>query len=766
MFQSKKIKIALLGTFSSGKSSFINSLLNEEICDTGISVTTKVRTDFIYGLKPSIINAKTKEKFDVDEFKEKSLEKDFIENSNNSHFIYETPIQIFYNTVIIDTPGIDITDIPDCTDRTKIIDEIIHSSINDADIFFYFIGISSGCVRVDDINFLKILNEQNKKIYIVINKCDLKTENVRELVLSTIKEDCSEANIEIERFLLHTSRKPKENGEFYEKCQNNIRKIILEFQGYTNKQPSDFDNWLATLESEILHLPDSVLEHIPYTIEDRIKKLWDLSKKEPDPRASIKIAMVGTFSSGKSSFLNSLLDKDLAAVSINQATRCQTNFTYGDEFQITDMHTGKTYSENEYKELSKTAQVKQESYYTVAIPDKRLEGIVLMDSPGFDPPKGDDTDAIKQDVEISKQAAKEADVCFFLIDKGTIGQDSLEYLHELNERTKNGHPNPIKIYIILNKADLKLESARNDIIAEIKKVCNDKTNPINVEDFLIHTSRKPKKEKNIPFYEKCQQNIWQLLKKLQEEKIEILTHKHSIWDNDKDRYISNLFDDILEFIDFQLDALSSEMEATERNVERKKNDQLNSIIKIIKENVISSASNHLWGFASDYRIEGSGIFFDDWRAYIRDVNEVDRVLPTESDNERMRKNIETSLESIGICSWEYSMDDILDLIKKYTEYAFINRVNHGLTKRCDYEEDADKVCRRWQREWLDILKENIHGYASDKIEDIFSFCFFNIESERFIKTSEIMNTTTTLVNIQKILRGENPLNDEDNDDDE
>ena len=200
-----------------------------------------------------------------------------------------------------------------------------------------------------------------------------------------------------------------------------------------------------------LALSDKSSFNVPLIIFDLLKQYRECVKQaETTQNANnsdidkLKIAMVGAFSSGKSSFLNALLNKNLTEVGITQTTRCLTNITYGEISQIKDINTNKTYSESEYKSLSKTGSDNNiVQRYLIAIPDNRLEGMVLIDSPGFEPPIDGDKDKNLEDVAISEKAAMDADVVFFLLDigDGTLKEKNLEYLKKLNTRTEENSDN-------------------------------------------------------------------------------------------------------------------------------------------------------------------------------------------------------------------------------------------------------------------------------------------------------------------------------------
>ena len=197
-------------------------------------------------------------------------------------------------------------------------------------------------------------------------------------------------------------------------------------------------------------------------------------------RATINIALAGKFSSGKSTFINSILNQAIAPSSLNPTTRSITTFRYGKEMAFYDVE-GETLQKISKEEYLKAVQETHKTYL-VEVPCKHLEAFSIIDTPGFNPAPMESADGVS-DNEMSVRAVKNTDVLFYLhdINKGTLGADGITYLQDI---LKNSAP---KIYIILNYADKKWRIAEREAVKNsIKNECLQAK--IQVDDVVEYSS--------------------------------------------------------------------------------------------------------------------------------------------------------------------------------------------------------------------------------------------------------------------------------------
>lgn len=178
---------------------------------------------------------------------------------------------------------------------------------------------------------------------------------------------------------------------------------------------------------------------------------------------TINIALVGKFSSGKSSFINSLINQAIAPATTKPTTRSITTFRYGKFLKYYDVQRNTFLSEEEYF----AAAQNNHNEYIIYLPCEALKDFSIIDTPGFNPPTTENVDG-RSDAEMSARAVESADILFYLtnITKGSLGEDGLVYLKEsLQQHSPD-------IYIILNHVDLRAKQVDRDAVKKsIQEEC-------------------------------------------------------------------------------------------------------------------------------------------------------------------------------------------------------------------------------------------------------------------------------------------------------
>ncbi|EDP73834.1 dynamin family protein [Hydrogenivirga sp. 128-5-R1-1] len=190
------LKVAIVGEFSSGKSSIINSLLGENIIPTGDEPMTSVVSIFKYGNGKYIeaeyegrIITLTQEEFSLIKHisKEEAKVKLGIDTEKINKLIFYYPNDLLTKINIIDTPGFSTANHKGDDEKTlKVIE-------NEIDVLFWTIDVNQGTINETSLKILK--NIQNKRkdlpIFIIANKIETKGKP-SSAKIKTILEDISE----------------------------------------------------------------------------------------------------------------------------------------------------------------------------------------------------------------------------------------------------------------------------------------------------------------------------------------------------------------------------------------------------------------------------------------------------------------------------------------------------------------------------------------------------------------------------------------------
>ena len=187
-------------------------------------------------------------------------------------------------------------------------------------------------------------------------------------------------------------------------------------------------------------------------------------------------AVAGGFSSGKSSFLNVLIDEDLLPTDITVTTAIPTyifsdanrhdvnieafNRSGGKKVIETQMLDKMTHEFEKKYSLPLKQIVERVVIYTPYLKD--WEKVAFIDTPGYD-----SADIESQDEEIARQEVLNSKALIWLVDceKGTIPKTDIDFL--LDYQKKQTQANKGSVYIVLNKADKKPD--RFEILKKVKE---------------------------------------------------------------------------------------------------------------------------------------------------------------------------------------------------------------------------------------------------------------------------------------------------------
>jgi len=188
----KPLQIAVVGNFSTGKSTFINSLLEEELLGMKIEPSTAKITHLVFDetfkiekcYKNDII-----EKISLEEYQKASVhnhntQKQSTEVDNISHY------RISYNKPILNK--INIYDTPGFSSLSNEDDNLTKEWITKADLLLWLIDINEGG-KADEL--INIKTFEDKPIIIVINKADDVFETTRKKIQNNIADNFKHDNL-------------------------------------------------------------------------------------------------------------------------------------------------------------------------------------------------------------------------------------------------------------------------------------------------------------------------------------------------------------------------------------------------------------------------------------------------------------------------------------------------------------------------------------------------------------------------------------------
>ena len=252
-----KTIIAVGGGFSAGKSEFISSFMqSDRKLPRGLNPTTAIPTYVIHG-EEQLIGINNKGgivKFDKE--KQYILSHDFIKSIPFNlreimpYIIFSVKLdERLENVCLIDTPGYN----PSGSDYTFDDVNITKSLLKECNALIWLIGLdSNGTIPNSDLEFLEDMNLENKKLFIVLNKADLKTSTQIEEIIENIADILDDNFIDYEGISAYSSTLQKEI--------NYYKKSIFEFLQTQNKKSSKYDNVLKTLNIVYEAYKNSLLE--------------------------------------------------------------------------------------------------------------------------------------------------------------------------------------------------------------------------------------------------------------------------------------------------------------------------------------------------------------------------------------------------------------------------------------------------------------------------------------------------------------------------
>ncbi|MCT8977443.1 dynamin family protein [Clostridium sp. CX1] len=213
--------VGLGGGFSSGKSSFLNSLMDEYILPEEIDPSTSVPSYIVYDKETAVygvnifdskltLRLKDIRKIahgfgeEIDEVNSTVSEEITLGHILKSMFI-ATPLQEYKHIAFLDTPGYSKPDTEAYSAKTD--EKIARAQLNSSNYIIWFVQATDGTIREEDINFINTLKQEIPKL-IIVNKADKVTKTQFEDIVKEIKNKLDVKGIGYLDVLTYSSNEP------------------------------------------------------------------------------------------------------------------------------------------------------------------------------------------------------------------------------------------------------------------------------------------------------------------------------------------------------------------------------------------------------------------------------------------------------------------------------------------------------------------------------------------------------------------------------
>lgn len=207
-----KTVVGIGGSFSAGKSSFINSLLGKELLPNNVTPTTAIPTYLAYG-KHEVIKAINVfgNAVPVDKDAVNALCHDFCEKYKVQPkcFIHtlniNTPDFPHKHLAFVDTPGYSNDNQQEISDR-----QIALEQLRLAEVLVWVVDIANGTLRQSDIEFIREVRVNDEietciPIFVILNKADRKASSELQLVIDEVKDNLKKARIDCSGIVAYDS---------------------------------------------------------------------------------------------------------------------------------------------------------------------------------------------------------------------------------------------------------------------------------------------------------------------------------------------------------------------------------------------------------------------------------------------------------------------------------------------------------------------------------------------------------------------------------
>lgn len=271
-----KVTTPVIGSFSTGKSSMINAILENDVLSTEITPETSIPTEVYYGNNRVLLydNQSTQKEISINEYKSMDLD---INNTKLVKLECDNEfLKQIKNVKIVDMPGFD----SGIELHNRAIDEYLPYSLA------YIITFSANepVIKESIADFLSELKLHEVPVYVVLTKCDKPTNEELEKCIEFMKNNVPKLlGIDDVKIVCEKSKRDRDVTE--------VKKILLEIQQksqeiFKKKFSIELKESCMLIEKYILsrikgrEFSESELEDKERKLEENISEIMVKLKKE------------------------------------------------------------------------------------------------------------------------------------------------------------------------------------------------------------------------------------------------------------------------------------------------------------------------------------------------------------------------------------------------------------------------------------------------------------------------------------------------------
>lgn len=207
--------IGVAGGFSSGKSTFLNSIIEREMLPQDIETSSAIPTYILKGSEGIKAQNFFLKSFDLTESELNAISHQFQTKYNItfSRILENITVSLdsfpYDNICFLDTPGYTKSDLnlkSNNTDR-----ETAKKHLLATDYIIWVCDIENGTIKKEDLDFIKALHlSKEKEILVILNKCDKKTREDSKKIKDQVEKEIIKNKINIFGVALYSSFEKEE----------------------------------------------------------------------------------------------------------------------------------------------------------------------------------------------------------------------------------------------------------------------------------------------------------------------------------------------------------------------------------------------------------------------------------------------------------------------------------------------------------------------------------------------------------------------------